>query len=503
MSVDAVVAGWLTVLVPALPFGAALLIGIGLFTGGTAGERSERSVAQVAGAASLGVFMLVLVLDGLALAGEAPRQVSLGTWFAAAGLDVEVSFLLDRTALGMATVTAVLGGLVVRFCRAYLHRETGFHRFYMTLCLFLSGMLLLALAGNAVLAFVGWELCGLASYLLIGYNRERPAATENATFAFLSNRVGDGGFLLSVGLAVWWLQSVEWPVVVALHPDPVTARMLAFGLVVAALVKSAQVPFSAWIARALEGPTPSSAVFYGSVMVHAGVFLVIRLEPLLRQVPDLMVGLALAGFATSVYAYLVGLTQSDVKSSLLYGTLGQTGLMFLACGLGAFDLAAVHLVAHAVWRAYQFLLAPSWLALMPAPDVPAPGWLRKRRQLYVAALQRFWLDNLALSLLARPTQALGRDMARLDGEVLDRLAGAGGPGGDDPERAATGVPGRMLASLAQRLQRFEDRLLTGSQGGTVGKATGRVLRALALVESLLEQPRYLMLMVMATFVVIL
>ena len=186
-------------------------------------------------------------------------------------------------------------------------------------------------------------------------------ATGNALFAFVTNRAGDAGFLLALGLAAAWLGGFEWTALSrATEISVVNDRLLVIGFVIAALAKSAQLPFSAWITRALEGPTPSSAIFYGAVMVHAGVYLLLRLEPLLVQVPDVMLGLVVAGLLTAIYAWLCGLVQTDVKSALIFGVVFQVALMFVAIGLGWTTLALVHLCLHAGWRIWQFLLAPSW-----------------------------------------------------------------------------------------------------------------------------------------------
>ena len=341
--------------------------------------------------------------------------------------------------------------------------------------------------------------------------RQRPQATANALFAFLSNRVGDAGFLLGISLAVWSVGTLEWPALAGNGElATVTVRLLVFGFVVAALAKSAQLPFSPWIARALEGPTPSSAVFYGSLMVHAGVYLLLRLEPLLVQVPDVMALIAIIGLATALYGALCALVQSDVKSALIFSTLTQVGLMFLACGLGFFGLAAWHLALHAAWRAYQFLLAPSYMHLVAGAARPVPRWLAARPWLYTAAVQGFWIEPLARSLLARPTVALGRDMRSLDERVIDRLVGVPREDQADDVREVSadelirghGVAGRVLFQVADRLLRLEARLLLSGSGALQQhlRHAGKYMEALELM---LEQPRYLMLMVMATFVVIL
>lgn len=492
-------------LVPLLPLLAALAIAARLVVAVT-GDAAEPATVGLAKGAILGVFLLLAVLVAGAVLFGPQGLIDVGDWMAVQGVKVEISFLLDRLSLSVACVVAFIGWATLHFSAAYLHREPGFHRFYLALCMFLGGMLLLVLAGNAVLSFVGWELCGISSWMLIGFADERPTATGNALFGFLTNRIGDAGFLMSIGLAYWWLGSVEWAAIAGGGiPETVKARLLALGFVTAALAKSAQLPFTPWIARALEGPTPSSAVFYGAVMVHAGVYLLIRCEPLLLQVPDMMAAIALAGAATSLYAWLCGRVQTDVKTALLYATVSHVGLMVLACGLGWFGLASIYLALHALWRGYQFLLAPSYLLLAPSRPAPLPRWLSNNAFLYTAALQRFWIDRVAHGLLTRPTLSLGRDVREFDDRVLDRLVGVSHEISGD--RAGMiqghGLGGRALLRLSDLLQLFETRLLLEGSGGAMGQLLLRVGEALKAIESLLEQPRYLMLMVMATFVVIL
>ncbi len=495
-------------LVPALPLLALAVTGLRVLLGRAQGDAGEPPTARLCTLAAFGSLAILLGIGlGAALAG-APGHRVLGTWFASGDWQGTVSFLLDPLALTVATLAALIGWLAMRFSANYLHREAGFHRFFIVLSLFLAGIQLVFLAGNGLLAFVGWELCGVSSFLLIGYAWQRPVATASALFAFVSNRAGDAGFLLGLGFAAAWLGSFEWPALTAARDLPLlTARLLAIGFVVAALAKSAQLPFTPWIARALEGPTPSSALFYGAIMVHAGVFLMLRLAPLLQQVPDLMAALVVIGVATALYAWLCGLVQTDVKSALIFATVFQVALMFVAIGLGWTTLAAVHLCLHAAWRAWQFLLAPSWLALTQGPPRPAPAWLRRSQLLYTAAVERFWLDRLGIVLLVRPTESFANDLHGLEKNFIDRALGE--PGGGRPARAGLslivgdGVAGRLLAGLAEQLQRLETHLSLRGRGGAAEQALRRVGAWLRIVENLLEQPRYLMMAVMATFVVIL
>jgi NADH:ubiquinone oxidoreductase subunit 5 (subunit L)/multisubunit Na+/H+ antiporter MnhA subunit len=508
---DSMLPASLVAAVPALPLLAALLIA-GLYLAGPArGEAGEALTARITLAAILLAGAIMAALGAAALLHGAPGQVRIGEWFASGNLQLPVSFTLDALSLGFGCLIAFIAMVTLKFSVNYMHREAGFHRFFIGMNLFAGGMLLIVLAGNAALTFVGWELAGISSWMLIGYAYERETATANAQRAFLTNRVGDAGFIFGITLAFIWLGSVDWQTMAenAAGVPTLYTGLMTLGLAIAALAKSAQVPFSPWIARALEGPTPSSAIFYGAVMVHAGVYLLIRMEPLLLHAPGVMALIALIGALTALYAWIVGYVQSDVKSALLFGTLAQVGLMFLACGLGWFQLAAWHAALHMVWRTWQFLAAPSYLYMLDGTAPPAPAALRRHARLYTAALQRFWLEPLADRLLTRPTLALARDMRAIDENVVSRLVGmpesqrAAALLGEDAVVKGRGFAGVVLESAAERLNRFEQHLLLQGGGGKLGKGLHRLGDWLKWIENLLEQPRYLLLLVMATMVVIL
>ncbi|MCG6862217.1 MAG: hypothetical protein LJE70_13220 [Chromatiaceae bacterium] len=513
--------GLLATLIVLPPLLAAAWIGIGVVLGHNVGESGEPATAHIAQSAAVLSLLAVLGLDLASFFAGAPGQVRLGTWLASGEIEAAISFTLDPFALSLATLVALICLLTLRFSVNYLHREAGFQRFFMILSLFTGAMLLIVTAGNLLLTFVGWELAGASSYLLIAYAYERDQAAESATRAFVTNRIGDAGFLLAIYLCLAWIGSLEWPDITAgsVGLSRSSTGLILLALLLPALAKSALVPFAGWIARAIEGPTPSSAIFYGSLMVHAGIYLLIRVEPLFQQAPSLMPLVALLGLATALYGWLSGLTQTDVKASLMFATTTQVGLMVLECGLGWFELAAWHLVLHAIWRAYQFLHAPALMHLTTGPARPAPRWLRGRKRLYTAALQRFWLDPAADALLVRPTRQLAQDIQAFDDEVVNRLVGLpdqakalsstadrgehkpGTP--DEGITQASGLLGSLLESLADLLYWFEKRLVL--RGGGEGLEAGiRHLGSYLLqIESLLSQPRYLLLLIMATLVVIL
>ena len=255
-------------------------------------------------------------------------------------------------------------------------------------------------------------------------------------------------------------------------------------------------------------------------MVHAGVYLVIRLEPLFSQVPVLLILIGLLGLVTALYAWLVGLVQTDIKSSLIFSTTAQVGLMFVECGLGWFDLAAWHLGLHAVWRSYQFLHAPALLQMVSGAARPAPAWLRDKPRLYGVVLQRFWLDQIADWLLARPTNSLAQDLQDFDQRVLTRMVGLPDQSGSlnslasweaqqqnpsDADSAASrgrGMAGRLMEWLASLLYWFEEHLVLKGAGEGLRQAIDLIGGYLKRAEDLLSQPRYLLLLIMITFVVI-
>jgi hypothetical protein len=301
------------------------------------------------------------------------------------------------------------------------------------------------------------------------------------------------------------------------------AGLLACCFLLAAVAKSAQVPLAPWLARAMEGPTPSSAIFYGAVMVHAGVYLVLRLEPVFEQAPVAMALMALLGSATALYGFLCGLTQTDVKSALIFSTSSQVGLMFLAAGLGYWDVAAWHLCAHAVFRSYQFLTAPSLMhQTLGAPMRPIPKALARLHWLYVASLQRFWLENLGDRLLVKPVQRLGGDTQSFDHRIVEKLFGLPAPNpqatssladweerklgtatGPDPEvTLVSGLPGRLVRALASALHWFEVRLVLQGASREMATASRRLGVRLNHIEAMLNRPRYLVVLVIATLLAV-
>lgn len=519
-------AEWLHIfllLIPTLPLLAGLWIGLGVIFKWNRGETGERETAYTAVGATLVVFLLLLALDIYSLIQAPLGKVVISRWLESGNIQANFSLLLDSLSLTLATVFSLIILLTLRFSVNYLHREASFQRFFLIMCLFHAAMLLIVLGGNLMVTFIGWELAGISSYLLISYSWQREYASTNATRAFVTNRVGDAGFLLAMFMALVYWGSCDWETMLVQSQveSSLVANMIVLGLIVAACIKSAQFPFSAWITHALEGPTPSSGVFYGSVMVHAGVYLLLRLSPMLEQMPIISWLLAGMGVATVIYAWFLAQMQTDIKSSLIFSTLMQVGMMVVAIAAGWTTFALVHLVLHAIWRIYQFLWSPSFLQQTASPAPAAPAWFQKNLWLHNACLQRFWLDRLANTFLVHPTQLLAHEAQLFDQQVVDRLTGtpshvnmlstlaqmqalqSGHLQLNSQVGIGSGMFGKLLQRVAEMMEWFEERLvLKSSSDGLAGLATVLGQRA-ELIETYLRQPRYMLVLIAATLMVVL
>lgn len=513
----------LVILIPLLPLLAAGAIGCGHLAGVLRGEAGEGITADIAcGAISLSCLMALALLGGDWL-GKNQGFFSVGQWLGSDDLNIRINFITTGLHVRLAALFALLLAIVSRFSIHYLHRETGFHRFFFVLSLFTAAMLLLVLSGNAVGTFIGWEIAGLCSYLLIAYAYQRPVATQNATRVYVTNRIGDAGFIIGISLSYAWLGTINWKQLNAaagqLTIGEATGISLCFAL--AAFAKSAQLPFTPWLARAMEGPTPSSAVFYGAVMVHSGVYLVCLLEPVFSQSPFAMAVLGVVGLTTALYSFIVGQTQSDIKSSLSLATSGQLGLMFVECSLGFWQLASWHLCAHAIVRCWLILTAPSLLhnlGRIAAQDKPreVSGWL------YMVSLQHFWLDQVIDWALVKPIRGLARDLSYFDDHIIDRIIGVPAPAigtlsslaqaeeeivgaklNNDTDEFArgSGLAGKLTEWAAAVVHWFEDRFVLRGIGKDAIHFGRQLGHAANKFEQIILRPRYLVLFVCITFLV--
>ena len=347
-------------------------------------------------------------------------EVDFGSWLTVGTYTIPVVALVDRVSMAFALLAAFLTSLVAAFSRTYLHREPGFLRFFVLLSLFASGTQLVAWAGALDVMFAGWELMGWSSALYIGFFCERREPVRSSLRAFTTYRLCDVGFLLAMVTTHEFVGSTR---LAALQQEtivaPAATPLIAAMFVLAALGKSAQLPFSGWLPRAMEGPTPSSALFYGGLSIHVGLYLVLRVWPVVAASPVVRGATVAIGLATALYATAVARVHPDAKGALAHATLAQVGLILAEIALGFTTLALFHILGHASLRVWQYLRAPNTihdahrLGHHAAPPflAAAPAGLAARS--YLAALHRLRLDERIDALLS-PVLLLARGLDRLD-----------------------------------------------------------------------------------------
>jgi len=360
------------VAVCALPLCAAVANGLNALTG----ERlyGPVTVARVAVATVFASFAASVFVAVAMVAQPGTREVTIYRFIQSGDITVDFGFLLDPLSVIMMLVVTGISALVTRFSVNYMHNEHGFTRYFTVVSLFVFAMLVLVMADNYLVMFLGWEGVGVCSYLLISFYRDRPASAQAGTKAFVMNRVGDADLLVAMFLLVSYTGGLDYGEVFAQAPSLPrgAAEAIGFTLLLGASGKSAQLPLGTWLARAMEGPTPSSALMHAATMVTAGVYLVVRSAPIFDQAPSALIAVGIVGVVTALYGQLVGYVQTDIKGMLAASTTAQLGLMFLFCGLGLYAVAIFHLVAHACYKSYLFLTAPSILHhLHGGPDPTA------------------------------------------------------------------------------------------------------------------------------------
>lgn len=388
---------------------------------------SERVVSRITGGTFTAcLFALAAVFWKLGSSGAASVQAAFGNWFAVHDYHFPLVLMADRLSLPFLAMTLVLSGLIGQFSATYLHRERGFLRFFLLLHLFTFGSLLAFAAGSFDLLVAGWEMVGITSVLLIAFFQQRPSPVENGLRVFGVYRACDIGLLVGVFAMHHWAGTASFADGL---PSLTRAQsaVVCLLLLVAAAGKAAQVPFSGWLPRAMEGPTPSSAIFYGAISIHAGAYLLLRVEPLLAQSPVASALVILIGVLTALHGTIVGRASADAKTSLAYASLAQVGVIFVEIGLGWKWIAVAHILGHATVRTLQFLRAPSMLhdfhqmhsaigdevadndqrleELLPEP---AQLWL------YRWAMDRGHLDTILDRFVIHPLMRLSSLFARLD-----------------------------------------------------------------------------------------
>jgi NADH-quinone oxidoreductase subunit L len=391
--------------------------------------RNERLIGLIAcgsvGISTIVAFYLSLKSGG-ALRTSEPVFDHLWTWIQVGNFRADVGLAMDRLSGTYALFVTFVGLLIHIFAVGYMHEDSGFYRFFAFLNLFMFAMLTLVLADNFLLMFVGWEGVGLCSYLLIGFYLDRKEAGDAAKKAFITNRVGDWGFVMGIML-LFFITSAAGNASISFFNQPVTGVTSAFQVIgsmpvdafawkaifaggltsvavllfIGAAGKSAQIPLYVWLPDAMAGPTPVSALIHAATMVTAGVYMIVRCSAIYIHAPTAMFIVAIIGAATALFAATIGLAQNDIKKVLAYSTISQLGYMFLACGVGAFAAAIFHVITHAFFKALLFLGSGSVIhGMHHEQDMRRMGGLRKYMPITFATMLTGWLAISGIPIFA-------------------------------------------------------------------------------------------------------
>jgi NADH-quinone oxidoreductase subunit L len=381
-------AAWL---IPALPLAGFLTL---VVLGRRLGDPLAGWVATGAMAGAFGATCLTFA--GLLDREHEARHYTqeLFTWIPSGGFNVKAALLVDPLSLTMALFVTGVGTLIHLYSIGYMHGDSRYPRFFVYLNLFAFSMLVLVLADNFLLSFLGWEGVGACSYLLISFWFERPTAAVAGKKAFVTNRIGDFGFMIAMFLMFGAFGTLTYSGVFAglEGASKTTATAIALLLFLGACGKSAQLPLYVWLPDAMEGPTPVSALIHAATMVTAGVYLMVRSAPILELAPDALTTVAWVGAITALFAATVACAQNDIKRVLAYSTISQLGYMFLAVGTGAYVAAIFHMVTHAFFKALLFLGAGSVIhGLHDEQDMKRMGALRRFLPITSATFIVGWL----------------------------------------------------------------------------------------------------------------
>ncbi len=388
------------------------------------GSRSEKSVSFIALVSNIFTAIIVLSVVVAWMINDFENiSLHFGYLYESKHYQFPITLFFDLSSFFFLVMSTFISMVVVKFSRHYLHREEGFSRFFAAIFLFLGGVNLLSIAGTLDLFFAAWEMIGVSSFLLIGFYRDRVQPVRNALHAFAVYRMTDLGLFLGAFLShiifkggIFFANLTPEFVLASVHPsDSHLIGLLSVLFVLSAMGKSAQFPFSFWLPKAMEGPTPSSAIFYGGLAVHAGVFLLIRTFAIWRQSAMAIALVTTVGLVTAILATMCGRTQSSVKGQIAYASIAQVGLMFIGLGFGLKIWVLVHMTANVFLRSYQLLVSPSAVVQVlqfqsrPNMVVNVSEWSMERllpnklrTNLYVFSLNEAYLEAGLRRFLWRP-----------------------------------------------------------------------------------------------------
>ncbi|CAN5482670.1 hypothetical protein BH10BAC4_BH10BAC4_08550 [soil metagenome] len=399
-------------------------------------DKKETLLSGVAfSTVGLHLFSAAVFLGFWLFSGSPTLDVKDIVLFRSAEYEFFIDFAFDKVTATYLFVGAFLTFLVTVYSRVYLHREKGYKRFFNTILFFYSGYNIIIFSGNLETLFIGWEMLGISSFLLIAFYRDRYLPVKNAVKVFSIYRIGDVGLILAMWLIhhlfhenITFLDLRNYVVVhehLASHSwIGVTISLM---ILITAAAKSAQLPFSSWLPRAMEGPTPSSAIFYGSLAVHLGVFLLMRTLPFWEQQFSVRILIGLLGLTTTIITTGIARVQSSIKSQIAYASIAQIGLIFIEVAAGFETLALIHFAGNAFLRTYQLLVSPSVVSYLIREQfynfsprersIESSFPSKLRYSLYTLCVKEWNLDSFMYRYLWNPMKAIG---LRLDFLTLNR-----------------------------------------------------------------------------------
>ncbi|MBP4140989.1 NADH-quinone oxidoreductase subunit L [Flavobacterium sp. P4023] len=349
------------------------------------GKSLGKTVSGIIGTLAVSVsFAVTLYFFSQISASKQAIQIQLFDWIQISNFKVDFGFLLDQLSVLWLLFVTGIGSLIHLYSIRYMHDDEKVHSFFAYLNLFVFFMITLVIGSNLLVMFIGWEGVGLCSYLLIGFWYKNQDFNDAAKKAFIMNRIGDLGLLVGIFIVGMLFNTLDFTALKTIFltggiEDKVTMiSVAAFALFIGACGKSAQIPLYTWLPDAMAGPTPVSALIHAATMVTAGIFMITRMNFLFDITPDVQAIIAVVGAVTALFAATIGLVQNDIKKVLAYSTVSQLGLMFLALGLGAYEVAVFHVITHAFFKACLFLGSGSVIhALGGEQDMRNMGGLKK------------------------------------------------------------------------------------------------------------------------------
>lgn len=357
------------------------------------GKKAGKNIAGIVGTLSVAVsFAVTLYLFGYNQVNPEPVVINLFDWISIERFNVNFGFLIDQLSIIWLLFVTGIGSLIHLYSISYMHDDEKMHSFFAYLNLFIFFMITLVIGSNLLVMFIGWEGVGLCSYLLIGFWYKNQDFNDAAKKAFIMNRIGDLGFLIGIFIVGSLFNTLDFTslrniITTASDINDLWIGIAALALFIGASGKSAQIPLYTWLPDAMAGPTPVSALIHAATMVTAGIFMITRLNFLFDYVPSVQNIIAIIGAITALVAATIALVQNDIKKVLAYSTVSQLGLMFLALGLGAYEIAVFHVITHAFFKACLFLGSGSVIhGLHGEQDMRKMGGLKKAMPITFATM---------------------------------------------------------------------------------------------------------------------